>query len=306
MSPFWNLPSNYARSYATKKLNLAGRPLTALRWLEIDMEKTESDSLYDILKELPNNPDIKAKLNYDDRQAIDRAFEILNSREEISRERMIAIEILHLGAFDKHKGNIFNLEAKMNDNPILFCDAISHAYKRDGETDNAEQLTEEQELAASRAYRFLSSLSKVPGRDNSGNIQAKKLKQWIRNARHLGADSGHRTSTDYIIGKMLTNAPAAKDGVWPCVAIRDTVDELHSKELARGIITGLYNRRGPYFGGSGGKQEHELAKMYEQWAQNCEIEHPHMSIVLRDLAKRYRNEALRYDFEEKIQRRLNQ
>ena len=307
---YWRtVPATWARQseqelrYAVTKLIKARRGLTALQFVHLDLKSVASEQLYEILRALPQSDEAERDTSSMDYYSIEEAFKLLNSRGTISRDRMAGLEFLYLEFFRFDRGRIPNLEAEVNDNPFLFCEAIRMAYK--GKLDSQDiELSEEQKKAARNAHTFLSVLSSVPGVDEHGVIQAENLKAWILEARCLSEKTGHQAMLDYKIGEIIALAPTADDGVWPCEPVREAVNDLYSSDLARGIPIGRYNARGVHSRGEGGARERELAEQYEGWAKACEIEYPRMAAVLREMAKGYTNEAEWHDSEAMIRKRM--
>lgn len=196
-----------------------------------------------------------------------------------------------------------NLEAEVNANPAMFCEAISIAYRGKDEPRDLE-VTDERKRAASNAHTFLSALSSVPGIDENGHIQADRLKSWILEGRRISEKSGHRSMLDYQIGELLSHAPTDTDGVWPCEPVREAVNELYNSDVKRGITIGRYNSRGATWRGEGGAQERKLADQYEGWAKACEYDYPRMAAVLREMVDNYNHDAEWQDNEAMIRRRM--
>jgi len=210
---------------------------------------------------------------------------------------------MYLGLFRFDEGKIPNLEAEVNVNPAMFCDAISIAYRGKNEPRDLEA-TEERKRAASNAHTFISALSSVPGVDDDGLIDADKLKSWISEARRISEKTGHRSMLDYQIGELIAHAPTDEDGTWPSEPVREAVNELYSSDMERGIVIGRSNSRGVVMRGEGGAQERELADQYEGWAKACEYDHPRMASILRGMADKYNREAEWQDSEAMIRRRM--
>ena len=299
----WARQSEQELRYAVTKLIKASRGLTALQLVHLDLKSVESDQLYEILQALPKSNEAERSAYSMNYYSIEEVFKLLNSRGTISRDTMAGLEFLYLEFFRFDRGRIPNLEAEVNDNPSLFCEAIRMAYKGKPDSQDVEP-SEEQKKAARKARTFLSVLSSVPGVDEHGVIQAENLKAWILEARCLSEKTGHQAMLDYKIGEIIAFAPPADDGVWPCEPVREAVNELYSSDLARGISIGRYNARGAHFRGEGGEQERELAEQYESWATACKVEYPGMAAVLREMAKDYTEEAEWHDSEAMIRKRM--
>jgi hypothetical protein len=87
--------------------------------------------------------------------------------------------------------------------------------------------------------------------------------------------------------------------------VRDVLEQVQSRDISRGISTGLYNARGVHWRGEGGDQERELAEKYRKWAGALEFSHPFVAAtILKRMANTYDGEAKGHDTEAKIERRL--
>lgn len=299
----WARQSEQELRYAVTKLLEAKRGLTALQLVHLDLKNIESDQLYAILQAIPTSSEADRNASSMDRHSIEEIFKLLNARGSVSRDKMASLEFMYLGLFRFDEGKIPNLEAEVNVNPAMFCDAISIAYRGKNEPRDLEA-TEERKRAASNAHTFISALSSVPGVDDDGLIDADKLKSWISEARRISEKTGHRSMLDYQIGELIAHAPTDEDGTWPSEPVREAVNELYSSDMERGITIGRSNMRGAHWRGEGGAQERELADQYESWAKACEYDHPRMASILRGMADGYNQEAEWQDSEAMIRRRM--
>ncbi|MEO1379177.1 MAG: hypothetical protein AAFU69_02335, partial [Pseudomonadota bacterium] len=299
----WARQSEQELHYAVTKLLEAKRGLSALQLVHLDLKSIESDQLCAILQAIPASSEIESGASAMDQHSIEEVFKLLNDRGTVARDKMASLEFMYLELFKFDEGKIPNLEAEVNANPAIFCEAVSIAYRGKDEPRDQE-VSEERKRAAGNAHTFLSALSAVPGVDDQGVIQAEKLKAWVLEARQISEKTGHRSILDYQLGELLSHAPTDEDGVWPCEAVREAVNELYSSDIERGITIGRYNARGAHFRGEGGAQERELAEQYEAWAKACEYDQPRMASVLRKMADKYAHEAEWQDNEAMIRRRM--
>ncbi len=98
---------------------------------------------------------------------------------------------------------------------------------------------------------------------------------------------------------MFAYAPPEPDGTWPCIPVRDAIEEFGSEDLADGFEIGIRNKRGAYWKApdEGGSQEREIAKRYFEWAEASKIEWPKTAAALRRIAEQYEADARREDAE---------
>ena len=185
--------------------------------------------------------------------------------------------------------------------PELFVMVLSALYKPDPESGVVEEPTGDEmnaEALAKRAYNLLEHWHLVPGSDGA-NVDPAILEEWVEKSRLLLREIGRARIGDHYIGQMLAHAPAATDGVWPAVAVRDVIKITRSSDLDRGVVQGLCNKRGPHWRDpfAGGEPERGLAAQYRSWAQSMELEWPRTSAIAEQVARIYESHGQSMDAE---------
>jgi hypothetical protein len=146
---------------------------------------------------------------------------------------------------------------------------------------------------------LLASWKDVPGCQNGQTVDEDELLRWIQEARALAKQRGLLEVCDSRIGEVLAHAPGEADGSWPCIPVRDVLEEISadSDKILRGWGGGLINKRGPYWKsfGEGGAQDQELAKTYRAFAEASQNDWPRTAVALRRVAQFYEDEARRED-----------
>ena len=150
---------------------------------------------------------------------------------------------------------------------------------------------------------MLENMKHTPGNDENGNIDPQALNFWVTEVRTLCATYGRASMGDQRIGKLMSAVSTGKDGVWPCEAVRDVLEEIGSPDIATGIEIGVYNSRGVHFRGEGGGQERELAAKYRNWARKLSA-YPYLSRTVEQIARRYDRDGDREDAVAAVHRRL--
>jgi hypothetical protein len=108
---------------------------------------------------------------------------------------------------------------------------------------------------AERGYKLLKAIRRIPGHDVFGELQAELLATWIATVRQASDDLSRADIADACIGSMLAKAPVGNDGIWPCEAVRQVMENMQSDTMMEGARTGIYNSRGVHWRGEGGDQE---------------------------------------------------
>jgi hypothetical protein len=100
-----------------------------------------------------------------------------------------------------------------------------------------------------------------------------------------------------MIGELLAHSGSESDGTWPCIPVREVLEQSEGMKMLDGFETGILNNRGVVSRGfaEGGEQERELVATYESYASACDIEWPRVAGALRSVAEMYRDQARRED-----------
>lgn len=286
----------------------ARRPRAAFHAVHIDFKDVETSRLKRLLYDVATidaEPAGHFKL---ESYYISKALDSLDGRAGITRDEMAQLEFLFMDALDHSEHGIPNLEAQIAESPVLFVQAVAFAYKRrDKGEDPPEWKIEnpEQRMAvASAAHRLLDHITKIPGTDKNGGIDAKALAEWLAEVRRLCHEYGRTEIGDHCLGQLFAKAPGGENGIWPCQEICEVMDEIASPEIGRGFYIGVRNSRGVHWRGPGGEQERELAAKYRTWAERLHFEYPYVGVILEDIAESYDSEAKWHDSEANITKRL--
>lgn len=286
----------------------ARRPHAAFQAVHMDIRNIETSRLKQLLLDVATintEPEGHLKL---ERYYISEALNSLDGRAGVTRDEMAQLELLYIDALDDSKHGIPNLEGQIAESPSLFVQAVTLAYKRrDDREDPPEWRLEnpDQRVAvATAAHRLLNRIKRIPGTDAGGTIDAAVLAVWLAGVRSLCRNYGRGVIGDQVLGQLLANAPEGENGVWPCEAICEVMEEIASPEIGRGFQIGVYNSRGIHMRLGGGDQERELAAKYRRWAEHLHFDYPYVGAVLEGIASSYERDARREDSEAKITKRF--
>lgn len=231
------------------------------------------------------------------------AFKELHRRLEpgnpdLDLDRLGILEWNHLEILSGQLTSPRALHQRLRDHPELFVEVIALAFRSQSDPMNkAAPATESETRRAVNAYTLLRSWTLIPG-SNGTTIDFDILIDWIKKARTLAQVQGRLEICDSLIGEMLAHATVdPDDGGWPCVPVRDVLEEVGTDKLLDGLGIGLINERGMYSKAmnEGGAQERELSKRYAQFAETCQIDWPKTAAALRKAALFYTEEARRED-----------
>ncbi len=220
--------------------------------------------------------------------------------------RVATIEWAYLGLLDGHPATPVLLHEMLATDPESFVTLLTEIFSAsDDDGDDAEKppVTDESRERASSALRLLMSWKRIPGTREDRSVDGEELLEWTCRARSLAEEKKRLAVCDSRLGEVLAYAPMEPDeGGWPCVSVRDLIEEVASTELERGFEIGIHNKRGVYTKSleEGGSQERGLAARFQAWADLCKVEWPRTAAALRRVAEGYQREAERADAETEL------
>jgi hypothetical protein len=254
---------------------------------------------------------------------IDDLLAFLESNN-IPRQELAGWEWRWLPFIERESRRIKALQAEIADDPALFIELLGALYKPENQDDEHqnEDLEPQEEHRASAAYKLLEAWTRLPGLDEDarrlkrneikdelapitpawiGSVDEDSLTAWVERAIELATESHHLSVCLNHIGRVFAYAPAEKDGVWPCIAVRRIIEQHRSDDLEQGMRTGVLNRRGVYFATRDGRDETAMANQLRRWCESVRAEYPRTGTLLRLLAEDYESEAQRRVREGKIE-----
>jgi hypothetical protein len=311
--PNWIHGSDAENNEGVERLLKAGRPRAAFSCIRFEPGKLDPQVLFRLLSEMAQAGNDRPGEYMLEQYNVEEAFKCVNSSSAVTLEQKAGLEFAYIEVLARpweRRDNygIPNLERYVEVHPELFVQAVAWAYKRnDGATDPTEFQVPPDRIAimATRGYKLLEAIKRIPGHNDLGELQAERLAKWITTVRQSCAELGRADVSDICIGKVLSCAPVGTDSVWPCEPVRDVMEDIQSESMMEGAHTGVYNSRGVHWRGEDGGQERELANKYRKWGLALRISHPFVaSKLLMALANTYDHEASREKTEAGIRRRL--
>jgi hypothetical protein len=314
VEPHWIHDSDEDNNEAIERLLEAKRPRAAFTSMHFQLEAIKPALLFRLLSEMVkegNDQPGRYQLAYHD---IEKAFSLIDMNPELTLEQKAGLEFSYVDVLSRswskrENYGIPNLEKYVEIHPELFIQAVVWTYRRrDGGEDPQEWRVapESVEHYATRGYKLLEGIQRIPGHNDLGELTTASLAKWVKTVRGACSELGRADIADVCLGKLFAHAPEGSDGVWPCEPVRDVIEDIQSEKISDGVGTGRFNSRGVHWRGEGGDQERELAGTYREWAQALQYSHPFVaSSVLMAMAKTYEHEASLEDTEAEIRRRLH-
>jgi len=313
VAPDCHPESHDENNEAVVRLLKAERPRAAFACIRFHPEKLDGRVLFRLLTEMAKGGKDKPSHFQLEQYRIEKAFKQIDASVELTLEQKAGLEFAYIDVLarpwsSRETHGIPNLERYVELHPEFLVQAIVWVYKRadDGiDPTSLRVAPENRKRMAERGYKLLESLERVPGHNNLGELEAERLAKWINTVRQSCAELSRGDPADASIGKLLSCAPIGRDGVWPCEAVRQVMEDIRSENIMRGARMGRYNARGVHMRAAGGSQERELVEQYRKWAMALQFSHPYVSQeLLMGMVKTYEHEADHEDTEAEIRRRL--
>lgn len=306
--PRWERQSQEEFNVAIARLVDAKRPRAAFEFVSIDLEKIEPQTLYSLLLSVATIGNEPAGTHMLSGHSIAKAIAIMDESKQIAEDAMASLEFTYIDAIEQARAKATNLERQLASSPLLYVQVLSYLYRRiDGGEDPVEWKIQNPELAAataSRAHSLLTHIHHLPGTEANGRVDEVALIAWIEETRRLAKDFGRLEPADQMIGELLYNKQIGADGIWPSEPVREALEHVRSRAMARGMSLATYNGRGATWRGEGGKQERDLAATYQRYASALAYSHPFVSQMLQQIAEFYERDADHEDASAAANRRL--
>ena len=308
--PHWSRHSEAELREIIDCLLKAKRPRAAFHTVQLDWRRVETSRLKSLLFAVATVDAEPADQYPLEAYHISEALSSLNERTSVNPDEMAWLEFIFVEALERSKHGIPNLERQIADSPALFVQVLAFVFKRrnDGQDPPAWRIADprRREDLASRGYHLLNRLGCIPGTGVDGKINAEALLNWITEVRRLCAEHDRTEAGDEMIGQLLSHAPVAEDGSWPCLPVCEAMEKVASQHIRIGFNVGVHRSRGVTSRaiGEGGTQERELAAKYRGWAKERTFDFPYVSSVLQSVAAEYDWHGKREDTEVEIEKRL--
>ena len=306
-------PARFTESETTEvidRLLEAKRPGPAFFTVRFDWKKVETSRLKRLLRAIVN-VDTEPAGRYDiESYYVSKALDSLDGRPGVTVDEMAQLEFAFIQALDRSKHGIPNLERKIADAPVLFVQALALVFKRDDSGQDPPEWhvddPRRQDSLGSAAFRLFQRITRIPGTQATGYVDAQALSQWVAEVRRLCGEHGRAGVGDRRIGELLSRAPSDDDGSWPCRPVCEVLESIASEDIANGFAIGVYNTRGVVSRSldEGGAQERELSARYRAWAQRLAFDYPYVAKILERIAEGYDRDAEREDSELLARKRL--
>ena len=172
-------------------------------------------------------------------------------------------------------------------NPQKSASFLKNLYKSNNNID--EEITEEKENLAKRAWHVLHNIKFCPCVNDDNTIELEKLKKWCCEFLDETKNNGQEEIGLQYLGQFLAHAPQNLD-YWPAKEICYILDCYKNEDIDNGFISEIRNSRGVHIVDAG-QSEKDLANKYKKYADRCKLEYPHTASILTEICKYYNEQA---------------
>lgn len=253
---YWGLVNNFRFAkdgdnieYAIRNLLVAKRPLAVIEyicWLLMqyggsNKERISTDQCLDVLrKSLNTSEDVSRfnRLQYE----IKEVFAYLYCNSDYAETDLWRAELGYLEIFHKNDDiRPLALTYKIANDPDFFCELVQAAYKSNiPESKVPSKINESLQFKLLRLLSF-NDFPIMPGTDERGELNDKKLRAWIDRSEGICKKSGHLDIAQSVIGGYLANSPPDQSGLWINRTVADILERDSASSMRSGYNTGIYN-----------------------------------------------------------------
>ncbi len=269
--------------FVVDKLVDVGRHRTAFNVLRFHPERAGSTRLVAILNEVSAGAEPEG--GQLDGFRIGEALTTLSEDKDFPRRDVAVLEYRYFDALRHGRNQAQVLFSEMSRDPEFFMDVINLATpdERDGKSD----------ASRSHAWRVLHEGRGTPGLGADGVIDSRQFFDWIDVVRRIARERDRTNVVDSALGTWISKCPSEPGGAWPCVPVRELLDDPGSERIRNGFVVGVLNNRGMHSRemGTGGSPERSLASQFRASAADMWATFPRAAETLEDIAKSYDRDA---------------
>lgn len=217
----------------------------------------------------------------------------LQDAPSVNLDELFRVEWAYLPLLEDHEeGRPLVLERRLAENPDFFCEIIRLVFRAKHEAPRSE-LSEEQGVIATNAYRLLQAWRIPPGTLPDSHYDSVALTAWLDRVKEACTASGHLDIAMTMAGHVFVYSPADPSGLWINHAAAAALNAKDAGELRNGFATELFNSRGAYWA-TEGEEEAKLATQYRERAEQVEEQgYFRLATTLREVATSYERDAER-------------
>jgi hypothetical protein len=310
---YWRLSHNYFSSTsvadverATKSLINVGRPYSAIDVLYSALHRNVqfgTELIADVLESALFNtssepPNESQNIGYEIQQLI----KALQKLESFDRLRLARIEWGFLPLLQRETSNTTpdTLVDAIKTNPEFFVEVLRKLFRGENEPAADPTATEDDWLAADRAFELIENLATLPGTSASGELDLDYLEDWINTAHAAAIKSGHSHVFHRTLGEIFARATRRNVGEnWPSPELSTLMQKIGADDFFAGFISGVINSRGvtmrdPF---DGGTQERALSTEFNRLSDVARTRSLKLSDAFQTIAANYEEDARREDAE---------
>lgn len=212
----------------------------------------------------------------------------IESESDLKAVRLAQIEIAFCGIIDQNKMKC--LRYLLQKSPHFYLDMAESLYCEDDQVDKKNSKSKNDQRV-DLIYHVFTAVRFFPA-ERGGTVQADDLAQWVEDFKEglMAINRGSRFG--YLLGRVLANSPAGRDGYAPCEAVREIIERYADESLMLAYQTEIYNQRGAYVL-TEGTAEQELAEAFQRNAEVLRMKYPQTAAIYDGLSETYKKEALR-------------
>lgn len=206
-------------------------------------------------------------------------------------------------------GSAKALEYILSSSPVDFITVLGMVYRSENEiettdlnykisSDTSAEIalsSDQRKKIAEHGWQILFNWKWMPGIQLDGTFDKEAMITWIDSVKGLSRDKGLYNVALQTIGHVLYYAPSSDDGLFIPQIVATTLEAEENEHMRIGYSTEAYNARGVYNYDPSGKQEDEIAKLWNERAVSAEsYGYIRFGKTLRDIAQGFLDQKKHY------------
>lgn len=200
--------------------------------------------------------------------------------------KIAEIEMNFFGILGWDNMRCFHNEIKRT--PDTYAELASIIFKKDN-TEKAEKKAEESPKFVEAIYRLFDIAHFCPAERN-GIVDSKDLDKWINDFKKLLEENNQISLFGFLLGRLWAYSPVGKDKLYPCEAVRASIEKYADENMISEYKIAMFNQRG-VFSFSAGREEKVIAERYKNTADHFKIKYPKTAEIFYGMYRQYIAEA---------------
>lgn len=226
---------------------------------------------------------------------VSKIIEKLQSRQNLSTRKLLAIEWKYLGLLGIHSDfTPVTIEHQLSSDPTYFCEVVSiyHQLRLIPRHEQTKFKPIEIDVSNNIHKMVDRYWNRLPGMSPDGELQPELFEKWIGEVYRLCDNTKLLETAHNFIGKALLGSPPDPNGLWIHHAVANALNDKRAQTMRHAYFMAARNSRGVFRIEGSGVQERELAKKFKAKSKQLKEAGFHrLASTLDSVARSYESDS---------------